>query len=182
MKKSANVKNSRGKFGGETRARHYEQMNISRTHERTNERKNDMVNFYVKILFSSPFPRVSELQSVPKEELESSPDIKPWQSRSDSNLDRASHDSIPLQSRDPDGASSEEYPAVSEENRDDVEARDDVLLSSGEDTDFKDARGKKRKRQRGLLACLSPARLSFRRKSERASQSKPDTTKLVKEI
>ena len=141
-----------------------------------------MVNFCVKIVFSFPFLRVSELQSVPQEKLESSPNVELWQNHSDSNLDRASNDSIPLQSRDPDGASSDECPAVSEENHDDVEARDDGVLSSSEDTDLKDVRGKKKKRQRSLLACLSPARLSFRRKSERGNQSKADTTKLVKEI
>lgn len=119
------------------------------------------------------------MQSIPREELETSPNIEPWQIHSDSYLDRASHDSIPLRSRDPDGASSEECPAVSEENH--VEEKDDDL-SLGEEADLKNVRGNKKKRQRSLLACLTPARLSFRRKSERANQSKTDTTKLVKEI
>lgn len=109
------------------------------------------------------------------------PTLEPWQSSSDSNLDRASRDSIPLQSREPDGASREDYPAVSEENHDDVDAREDGVMSSSEDDDLKEAKGKKRKRQ-SLFSCLSPARLSFRKKSERANQSKTETTKLVKEI
>ena len=48
--------------------------------------------------------------------LDSSLNLDPCQRRSDSNLDRASHDSILLESREPDGASSEGYPAVSEED------------------------------------------------------------------
>lgn len=97
-------------------------------------------------------------------------------------MDRTSQDTIPLQSRDPDGASSEDEPAVAEENHENVETRcDDVRLSS-DDEDLKDTKGKKKRKQR-LFACLSPARLSFRKKSERANQSKTDTTKLVvKEI
>ena len=112
--------------------------------------------------------------------LDSRPNLDPWQSRYDSNLDRASHDSIPLGSREPDGASSEEYPAVSEGDDDDVEKKDGDVLSSNEDTN--NAKGKKKKRQRSLFACLGPARLSFRKKSERVNESKTDTAKLVKEI
>lgn len=56
------------------------------------------------------------------------------------------------------------------------------MLSSSEDVYLKDAKGKKKKRHRSLFACLGPARLSFRKKSERASESKTDTARLVKEI
>ena len=114
--------------------------------------------------------------------LESFPNLEPWHSRSDSNLDRVSHDSMPLESREPDGASSEEYPAVSEEDHGDVEKEDGGVLSSSEDVYLKEAKGKKKKRQRSFFACLGPARLSFRKKSERANESRTDTTKLVKEI
>ena len=93
--------------------------------------------------------------------LDSSLNLDPWQRRSDSNLDRASHDSILLESREPDGASSEEYPAVSEEDHN----KDGGVLSSNEDVYLKDAKGKKKKRQKSLFACLAPARLSFRKKS-----------------
>lgn len=136
---------------------------------------------YLKIVFSFFSLRGQELKPAEQDEfLDSSPNLEPWQSRSDSNLYRASHDSIPLESREPDGASSEEYPAVSEEEHDDVEKKDGGVLSSSEDT--KNARGKKKKRQRSLFACLGPARLSFRKKSERVKESKTDTAKLVKEI
>lgn len=142
-----------------------------------------MLKFYVKILFSFLSLRVQESKPAEQDEfLESSPNLEPWQTRSDSNLDRASHDSIPLESREPDGASSEEYSAVSEEDHDGVEKKEDGVLSSSEDIYLKDAKGKKKKRQRSLFACLGPARLSFRKKSERANESKTDTTKLVKEI
>lgn len=136
---------------------------------------------YLKIVFSFFSLRGQELKPAEQDEfLDSGRNLEPWQSRSDSNLYRASHDSIPLESREPDGASSEEYPAVSEEDHDDVEKKDGGVLSSSEDT--KNARGKKKKRQRSLFACLGPARLSFRKKSERVKESKTDTAKLVKEI
>ena len=110
--------------------------------------------------------------------LDSSLNLDPCQRRSDSNLDRASHDSILLESREPDGASSEGYPAVSEEDHN----KDGGVLSSNEDVYLKDAKGKKKKRQKSLFACLAPARLSFRQKSERVNESKMDTAKLVKKI
>jgi len=135
---------------------------------------------YLKIVFSFFSLRGQESKPAEQDEfLDSSPNLEPWQSRSDSNVDRASHDSIPLESREPDGASSEEYPAVSEEDHD-AEKKDGSMLSSSEDT--KNTRGKKKKRQRSLFACLGPARLSFRKKSERVNESKTDTAKLVKEI
>lgn len=127
--------------------------------------------------------RVQELKPAEQDEfLDSSPNLEPWQIRFGLNLDRASHDSIPLESREPDGASSEEYPAISEEDHDDVEKKNAGVLSSSEDVYLKDAKGKKKKRHRSLLACLGPARLSFRKKSERAKESKTDTARLVKEI
>lgn len=143
-----------------------------------------MMNFYVaKLLFFFFSLRGQELKPAEQYEfLDSSPNLEPWQIRFDSNLDRASHDSIPLESREPDGASSEEYPAVSEEDHDDVEKSNGGVLSSSEDVHLKDAKGKKKKRQRSLFACLGPARLSFRKKSERANESKTDTARLVKEI
>ena len=71
--------------------------------------------------------------------LESSPNLEPWHSHSDSNLDQASHDSITLESREPDGASNEEYPAVSEQDHDNVEKKDGGVLWSSEDVCLKDA-------------------------------------------
>ena len=62
-----------------------------------------------------------------------------------------------------------------------MEAKGDHLMSSNEDIDLTDARGKKKKRS-SFFSCLGPARLSFRKKSEKANHSKSDTTKLVKEI
>lgn len=141
-----------------------------------------MLKFYVSknLRFFFPF-RVQELKPADQDEfLNPRPILEPWQSHSDSNLDRASLDSIPLGSREPDGASSEEYPAASEEDHDDVEKKDGDVLSSSEDT--KNAKGNKKKRQRSLFACLSPARLSFRKKSERVNESQTDTAKLMKEI
>ena len=124
---------------------------------------------------------MQELKPADQDEfLDSSPHLELWQRRSDYNLDRASHDSIPLESREPDGASSEEYPAVSEEDHDDVEKKYGGVLSSSEHA--KNAKGNKKKRQRSLFSCLGPARLSFRKKSERATESETDTAKLVKEI
>ena len=61
-----------------------------------------------------------------------------------------------------------------------MEKKDGDVLSSSEDT--KNAKGNKKKRQRSLFACLSPARLSFRKKSERVNESQTDTAKLMKEI
>ena len=142
-----------------------------------------MLKFYVtkNLRFFFPF-RVQELKPAEHDEfLDPRPNLEPWQRRSDSNLDRTSHDSIPLRSREPDGASSEEYPAVSEEDHDDVEKKDGDVLLSSEDTN--NAKGKKKKRQRSIFACLGPARLSFRKKSERVNESRTDdTAKLVKEI
>ena len=121
--------------------------------------------------------RLQALKPAEQDEfLDFSQNLGPWQRRSDFNLDRASHESIPLESREPDGASSEEYPAVSEEDHEDVEEKDGGVLSSNEDVYLKDAKGKKKKRQRSLFACLTPARLSFRKKSERVNESKTNTT------
>ena len=68
------------------------------------------------------------------------------------------------------------------EDHDNVEKKDGGVLSSSENVYLKDAKGKKKKRPKSLFACLGPARLSFRKKSERANESKTDTTKLVKEM
>lgn len=129
--------------------------------------------------------RVPELNSAPKDEiLKVLPNLEAWNDFPNSNTHRTSQNSIPPQSRDPDGASSEEEPAVIEENREEVafESRHEDVMSSGEDDDLKETKGKKKKKAR-LFACLSPPRLSFRKKSKKASRSEAETTKLVvKEI
>ena len=65
--------------------------------------------------------RVPELNSAPKDEiLKVLPNLGAWNDFPNSNTHRTSQNSLPLQSRDPDGASSEEEPAVIEENREEV--------------------------------------------------------------
>ena len=63
-----------------------------------------------------------------------------------------------------------------------MEKKDGGVLWSSKDVYLKDAKGRKKERPKSLFACLGPARLSFRKKSERANESKTDITKLVKEI
>ena len=126
--------------------------------------------------------RVLEESSPQAYSLDSVPTEDPWVRNSECNLERVSNDSFLLTSRDPDGASvNEELPAVREDNADLVETKADNLMTSSEDINLKDARGGKRKKS-SLFTCLVPARLSFRKNSERANQSKSDATKLVKEI
>jgi len=134
-------------------------------------------NFHLSVL------RPQE-ESTPQEELlDPAVIVDPWHKNSECILERVSHDSIPLTSRDPDGASiNEECTTVLQDNADDVQTEGDYLMTSGEDVHLRDARGGKKKNKSGFFSCLGPARLSFRRKSDRANQSKSDATKLVKEI
>lgn len=125
------------------------------------------------------------INSPPKDEvLQVNPNLEAWNDFLDSNAHRTSQDSIPPQSRDPDGASSEGEPAIIDENREEValESRYEGVMSYSEDDDLRETKGKKKKKKK-LFSCLSPPRLSIRKKSEKANRSKPETTKLVmKEI
>lgn len=117
------------------------------------------------------------INSPPKDEvLQVNPNLEAWSDFPDSNA----QDSIPPQSRDPDGASSEGEPAIIDENREEValESRYEGVMSYSEDDDLRETKGKKKKKTR-LFSCLSPPRLSFRKKSEKANRSKQETTKLV---
>ena len=123
-------------------------------------------------------------ESAPQEELlDSAGIVDPWHRNSECILERLSHDSIPLTSRNPDGASiNEECTAVLQDDADHVQTDGDYLMTLGEDVHLRDARGGKKKKKSDLFSCLGPARLSFRKKSDKANQSKSDATKLVKEI
>lgn len=119
----------------------------------------DKLNFHLLSL------RVQEESSPQEDTLDSVPTEDPWVRNSECNLERVSHDSFLLTSRDPDGASvNEEFPAVREENSDRVETKADNMMTSSEDIKLKDARGGKKKKS-SLFTCLVPARLSFRKKS-----------------
>ena len=118
--------------------------------------------------------RLQEESSPQEDSLDTLPSLDPWV--------RSSHDSFVLTSRDPDGASMNEEPSVVlEGNADHVETKADSVMTSSEDIDLKDARGRKKKKS-SFFTCLVPPRLSFRKKSERSNQPKSDTAKLVKEI
>lgn len=122
------------------------------------------------------------MSSPQEDSLDPVPTVDPWVRNFECNLERVSQDSFLLTSRDPDGASvNEEPPAVREENADHVETKAHNVMTSSEDINLKNARGRKKKKS-SLFTCLVPVRLSFRNKSERTNQSKSDTTKLVKEI
>lgn len=113
------------------------------------------------------------INSPPKDEvLQVNPNLEAWSDFPDSNAHRTS--------RDPDGASSEGEPAIIDENREEValESRYEGVMSYSEDDDLRETKGKKKKKTR-LFSCLSPPRLSFRKKSEKANRSKQETTKLV---
>lgn len=132
------------------------------------------------VFFFLSFFRFLEESSPPEDILDSEPIQDPWVRNSEFDLERVSRDTIPLTSRDPDGASiDEDRPAVLEAVHEETKAGD--LMTSSEDMDVKHARGKKKKKS-NVFACFNPVRLTFRKKSERANQSKSDTTKLVEEM
>ncbi|XP_068708872.1 kinesin heavy chain-like [Montipora foliosa] len=104
------------------------------------------------------------------------PLLDPWVRRkSQCSLQRIlDHDgSVPLMSRDPDGASlNGENPAIGEINDDHMEFDVDNSIGLQVDMDTKQAGGDKRKKKKKgtIFSCLGPARFSFRKKTEKAGK------------
>ena len=112
-------------------------------------------------IFSSlSLHRLSEEAKLNEEYRESD-----WLGNSENKLDEVKTNSVPLLSRDPDGASiSEECPAVLTDGSNLTEANGDRVVTSTV-TDLQEV--KESKKKSNLFSCFGPGRLSYRKKSRK---------------